>query len=446
MPGCGRKSSDPAPVPTRTRLGPTAPDARTSGLAGYLPLVTADLSLVIDSTPASAFNSDHLVIQAGQPRSARVESLRAVAALSVLVSHAFAYSHRWGPTIVHGLFHRVLLGGGFGVELFFVLSGYLMYRPFARRDFAGRGPIDLKTYARNRALRILPLYFVVVVVLLLVTRQGGTFEEWWRFLLFAQSFSTHTAQTVDGPMWSLIVELHFYILLPLLALAVARVARSSRAVGCLALLVLGAASLAFHYVNPHPFVIWQYSFPETFFYFVPGMMLAIAQLAVEQRRPSWLRGPIGYSDAWLLAGAGVWLLVFWRYSLVPLAGVASVLLLAAVVLPLRPGPLVRLLDIPALALVGVASYSLDLWHVPIVEHLSRVGWMPSGTTPLLVVSGAISLAVAALSYVVIERPALRLRGRWENAAPKARARRTPLGKAPASGNLPAAPPLQSARR
>jgi peptidoglycan/LPS O-acetylase OafA/YrhL len=415
------------------------PDARTSGLAGYLPLVAADVSLVIASTPSPAPASDHLVIQAGQPRSARIESLRAVAALSVLVSHAFAYSHRWGPTIVRGLFHRVLLGGGFGVELFFVLSGYLMYRPFARRDFAGRGPIDLKTYARNRALRILPLYYVVAVVLLLVTRHGGSFEEWWRFLLFAQSFSTHTAQTVDGPMWSLIVELHFYVLLPLLAVAVARVARSSRALACLALLALGAPSLVLHYLNPHPFVIWQYSLPETFFYFVPGMMLAVAQLAVEQRRPSWLRGPIGNTDTWLLAGAGVWLIIFWRYSLVPLAGVASVLLLAAVVLPLRAGPLARLLDFKPLVLVGVASYSLYLWHVPIVEHLSRASWMPAGTTPLLLVAGAVSLAVATLSYLIIERPALRLRGRWENAAPKSPERKEPE-------DIPVASALESARR
>jgi peptidoglycan/LPS O-acetylase OafA/YrhL len=383
---------------------------------------------------------DHLVIQAGQPRSARIESLRAVAALAVVVSHVFAYSHHWAPVIFHGFFHRALMGGGFGVELFFVLSGYLMYRPFARRDFAGRGAIDMKTYARNRALRILPLYFVTTVVLLVLTQHGGTAEQWWRFLLFFQSFSTHTAQTVDPPMWSLVVEVQFYVLLPFIAVAVGWLARGSRVRAVAALIVLGAPSLAVHYANPHPFVEWQFSLPETFFYFIPGMVLAVAQLRVDERRPSWMRGALGHTDTWLLAGTAVWLLIFWRYSLIPLAGIAGVLLLAAVVLPLRPGPLVRLLDLRAIVLVGVASYSLYLWHVPIVEHVARASWLPSGTLPLLVVAGGTSLAVAALSYVTIERPALRMRRRWESAIPAQVAPpRRPLR---AAGRAPASPSQQ----
>lgn len=382
-------------------------------------------------TPAAAaHDGESLVIQAGQPRLARIESLRAVAALAVVVCHVFAYSHHWAPVIFQGYLHRALMGGGFGVELFFVLSGYLMYRPFARRDFGGRGPIDLKTYARNRALRILPLYYVAMVVLLVFTQHGGTSEQWWRFSFFAQSFSARTAQTVDGPMWSLVVELQFYVLLPLLAMAVGWVSRHSRGRGIIALLAVGAPSLAMDFVNPKPFVEWKFSLPEMFFYFIPGMVLAVAQLSIDERRPSWLRGAFARTDTWMLAGTAVWLLIFWNYSLVPLAGIASVLFLAAVVLPLRPGPLVRLLDVRPLVLVGVASYSLYLWHVPIIEHVYKASWLPTGTVPLIVVAGALSLAAAAVSYTAIERPALRLRGRWEN--PNSRS--TDPQPAPADGS------------
>src|SRR5438105_8713093 len=67
------------------------------------------------------------VQQAGETRSARVESLRAIAALAVLVSHAFAFSHHWNPVIFRGFVHRTVMGGGQGVLLFFALSGYLLY-------------------------------------------------------------------------------------------------------------------------------------------------------------------------------------------------------------------------------------------------------------------------------------------------------------------------------
>src|SRR4051794_25136434 len=74
------------------------------------------------------------VQQAGERRSARIESLRALAALGVLFGHAYGWSHNWQG--VYATFRgRVLLSGGFGVFLFFALSGYLLFLPFARATF-----------------------------------------------------------------------------------------------------------------------------------------------------------------------------------------------------------------------------------------------------------------------------------------------------------------------
>src|SRR3954467_15834245 len=146
------------------------------------------------------------VNQAGELRSSRIESLRAVAALGVLVGHVLVIS----PGLHPAYLNRAVEGGGFGVYLFFALSGYLLFWPFARRDYGDGDAINLRRYAFNRAVRILPLYYFVLVVLLLLREDGGTLKQWLAFTRFSENFSTSTFGTVDGVMWSLVVELHFY--------------------------------------------------------------------------------------------------------------------------------------------------------------------------------------------------------------------------------------------
>src|SRR3982751_1085395 len=107
------------------------------------------------------------VVQAGERRSAAVESLRAVAAVGVMVGHAWGLAHGYGPSSTDGVVGRVVYGGGFGVFFFFALTGYLMTWPFVRRAFGDGRRVDLRRYALNRVLRILPLYVVSVVVVLL---------------------------------------------------------------------------------------------------------------------------------------------------------------------------------------------------------------------------------------------------------------------------------------
>src|SRR3954454_1054035 len=112
----------------------------------------------VAATPGPAPQVD----QAGERRSARIESLRALAALGVLVGHAYGWAHGFGADIYSSYLGRVLLSGGFGVFLFFALSGYLLFLPFARQSYGSGGPISLRRYAINRALRVLPLYYVVI--------------------------------------------------------------------------------------------------------------------------------------------------------------------------------------------------------------------------------------------------------------------------------------------
>jgi peptidoglycan/LPS O-acetylase OafA/YrhL len=345
-----------------------------------------------------------------------MESLRALAALAVIVGHVFGAAYLWRSSIYAGMLHRTILGGGFAVYLFFALSGYLLYLPFARRDFGAGSSIRLGRYLGNRAVRILPLYYAVLIIILLTTQHGGTFDQWWRFAVFGESFSSHTVGTVDGPMWSLVVELHFYILLPVLAAGIRLVARRSYSRAALVLAVLALGSFALRVILVlHPAqhdLRWEYSLPTTFLFFVSGLSLALIRVRWDAGPPAWLAGVLRNGNTWLLASVPLWALTFWRYDLDVVAALASFLVVGSAALPLRRGRLVRSLDWRPLAVLGTASYSLYLWHWPIVNEVAGAGWSPAGFLPLLVILVPICVAVALVSYAVIEEPFLRLRRSW----------------------------------
>ena len=384
------------------------------------------------AAPRDGRGPEPAVRQAGELRSAPVESLRALAALAVLEGHVYGDSVNYGATAYASWWHRTLLGGGFGVVLFFCLSGYLLYLPFARMSFGGGRGVDLGRYARNRLVRILPLYYVVIITYLLVERAPGF--DWAAFLLFGENFFHRTVAQVDGPAWSLVVEALFYVLLPFLAAALARVTRRSLPGAAALLLALGAVSGSYRWVaylhSPHPGPLVQYNLPATFYFFVPGMLLALARVATERRdgRAPSLRGPLASSWVWLTASAACWALVFLRYHWDLVGAAASFLLVGACVLPLRRSRIVRGLGWRPLAALGTASYSLYLWHLPIVDKLAprHLGGFPGH----LVLDAVICVAVAAASYHLIEAPFLRLRRAWgETAARTEEQRARPVPQA-----------------
>lgn len=362
------------------------------------------------------------VLQAGERRSARIESLRALAALGVLWGHIvlFSLTLGGGSSSVDAMSwtERLVFGGGFGVCFFFALTGYLLFRPFAQAGLAGRGRVDLGRYAVNRALRILPLYYAVVVVVLLIEGPGAS--TWLRYLTFTQTLSTEIASSTIGVTWSLVVELQFYLLLPLIAVGIARLARGSLARAAALIAVLGAASLAIRYLKVYDVAAidprWRFSLPATFVFFTSGMLLALLRLQWEPGAPSWLRGIARRSDAWILASLPLWAIVLLgSYDLDALLWLASALTIGACVLPLEAGPLTRALAWPPLAALGVASYSLYLWHVPLLTALIDLGLSP-GFGSLALVAVPLAIAASLLSFRGIEEPFLRLRRTWSRFA------------------------------
>jgi len=335
-----------------------------------------------------------------------------------------------------------------GVTLFFGLSGFLLYLPFVRAVMEQRD-LRIAAYARNRALRILPAYWLALAGALVL---GGTFvhsaagtvvgriTDPVDLLLTAgllQNLQPATVGTGIGPAWSLAVEAQFYLLLPVLALAVAAVAARSDpsrrvatlAVAPIVLLALGLSGKAvaawvitsprgeFGGFDPTWHAVVERSLWAQADLFAFGMALAVVYACVESRR---LRLPRG----WRVGCLGLAALVLLpciatahgseQTYLVQNTGEAFALslVLATVVLADRAAPrrVLWLLDSRALLFVGLCSYSLFLWHEPLIHWLDRHdltlgGW--GGLVANSIVVAILATAIAALAYRYVERPALR---------------------------------------
>ena len=166
-------------------------------------------------------------------RLAGIEGLRAIAACSIVVYHSWLLGSRSGTPSLGALGRTVFPHLPVGVTLFFVLSGFLLYRPFAAALIRDEVRPSLSAFLRNRALRIFPAYWVILLVSALILgtvyiryspfdlgtgsllRRPGTLAA---TALLVQNYNPDTYFTGIGPAWSLAIELVFYVTLPLLAL------------------------------------------------------------------------------------------------------------------------------------------------------------------------------------------------------------------------------------
>src|SRR3954471_20463941 len=158
-------------------------------------------------------------------RTAGLDGLRAVAALSVLCFHAWLYGFDHPYAITRdSVFDRVMFEMRLGLVFFFVLSGYLLYRAYARAALTGGGRVDVRRYARRRVARIVPAYWVATIgAIALLWPAGGTpgvrlpaASHLPLFAVFGQNYSLATIMKLNPVTWTLCVEAAFYVLLPLL--------------------------------------------------------------------------------------------------------------------------------------------------------------------------------------------------------------------------------------
>jgi peptidoglycan/LPS O-acetylase OafA/YrhL len=387
-----------------------------------------------------------------QPPAARFpcfDGFRAIAALSVLVFHVAASAgsslRRDGP----GPYVSRL---DFGVAVFFLISGFLLYRPFVASRLADRPGPAVLPFFRRRFLRIYPAYWVATVAVVYVFRSwaGSTISDTKQFVLYFSLLHIYDFGSIFAPLlqaWTLATEVAFYLFLPVWAFAMRRwsVTRSparrvrGELLGLGALFACGFTYRAVVLVcapddRAGQLLMWL---PAWFDLFAVGMALAVVSVWTGMRggpAPFGLDHPRAPAVCWALAALTFWT-VATRIGVDPrfpgfttmqdigvheLYGVTALfLLLPGVFGSQDTGAIRRILRSRVAQALGLVSYGIYLWHENwISEYLdwrnARVFHTPFW--PLLGAVLALTLVSAAVSYVVVERPALRLKYRRRRAA------------------------------
>lgn len=351
-----------------------------------------------------------------------LDGCRGLAALAIVVFHAYLVAMPYRGTMLH----PALMGLEAGVDWFFVLSGFLIFLPIARVIVAGRPWTRRGEFLRRRFWRIMPLYSVVIVTTWSICAAMGQADarDLVAHLAFVHTFDGRTAYSVVAPAWSLAAEVHYYLLIalvaPLLARRCANIATpQARArlvaaglLGCIIGVVLLRAAL--------PAAVFTLAHPALYCAsilrsdpFLLGMLVAMG-VAVEIRLPPWAVTALATMGAALAAAGSVarytWPAVALQFH--GIMGLAFALILLALVSG-DPGRHIPVLGTRPLRWLGAVSYSLYLWHdVPtsLVEPL-RAALAGGGALFWIVTGGLVvfSLCAAAVSYRYIEAPFARHR-------------------------------------
>lgn len=363
--------------------------------------------------------------------------VRGWAALWVFMYHSWAYAKH--PPLVVDLFGLpveltpLFSMGIAGVTIFFVLSGFLLASPFAQWQAGQRERPRLGRYFSHRVMRVFPAYYVQLVLLVLLA--------WWtsgqlpiqdmgmlvrHLLMLFMPPPLGVEPIINLVWWTLPIEFGFYLALPFLAFML----RPQRALwlllGCLAAMYLWRHGVVVRLADaPLQMRVYAaYQLPGSMDAFGMGMMAAVLH-ANRSRLPAWLLPPAGSSVLGLLGivlvlAAIYWLpgkraeywsdsLIFYAWTPALSLGIAAVLLAGVG----GSGVLQRIFGNRYMVFFGLISYSLYLWHLPVLTWLAAASWYPGLTGGhlawILALALPITLAIATLSYLGVERPFMRLR-------------------------------------
>jgi peptidoglycan/LPS O-acetylase OafA/YrhL len=392
--------------------------------------------------------------------------LRAMAALLVVFHHtAFTTAFELRGMRIPFTNHVLPIGAYFahmdiGVEIFFLISGFLLYRPMVAAAFSDRRPRDVRTYTRHRFLRIYPAYWVAFVCITLfvgvympVSGGRSLFEYFFLVHLYDTGSVLVNGQRVWRALggisqsWTLVVEVSFYIFLPLYAALLRKLGRgrnreSRFRLELAMLVVLYAISVVWR-----AFVYWgvprgsafaflgNFWLPANLDLFALGMGLAVVRTWGEARdEPVPLLERIGRVDWlwWLLAALSFHAVSFWiglpenlvlvqggkaftRELLYSLA--AFFLLVPAVFGPQDRGIVRRFLRLRPMVYLGMISYGIYLWHQAFITKVHQWGGRADNPLPngpflqTLIPALALTIVVASLSWYLVEAPLLRRKDR-----------------------------------
>jgi peptidoglycan/LPS O-acetylase OafA/YrhL len=386
-------------------------------------------------------------------RLAALDGLRGIAILLVFWFHIWQLS--WLPPIAHlgplTFDASFLVRSGFlGVDLFFFLSGFCLFYPYAQAHFDGKPRPGLAHFAYRRAVKILPSYITACAGALFLGYGSLSLPKdalsliRMHALFFLPDFPTEIA-SISGVLWSLGVEIQFYILFPLIAWCLQRQAVATVVCAILLASFDRVGVLRLHGQPPYRFME---QLPACIDFFVSGMFAAYAYrlLAVRQKgKPpkTWM---------WtLLAAGGSALFLYtagyiygkatntenWPYPTFPVAFPLLDIAFICITLGSLRGTRLwqRMLANPPLLFLACISYNLYLWHQIIAFEIFHHDLVPhhgadpreDGTwqTHFTAIAACAALIVAAAFTFGLERPLLHARRAGEKKSERQRQPPTP---------------------
>jgi peptidoglycan/LPS O-acetylase OafA/YrhL len=385
----------------------------------------------LESQPPIFFNQDKAKPK-GEARYEELEAYRGLAALGIVVYYAYQSSRITAAYIYEGTpFHNLFRNLEAGVAWFFVLSGFLIFLPFAKAAILQQNPQSARGFLVRRAIRIVPLYYVAIIVVWTWNYSGNP-EQWLALLehlTFTQTFDRRFIFYIIGPSWLLAVEMLFYFLMAAVGPLAFRVCRKfntpvvrARVLIAALVVALGASLLYKAYIqyvaeipeSDYPFYFGLFAKLDNF---VLGMLIAVwvvraaNQTSFDRVEALLLR----------LAGAALLLATFYlRFEISSvnlyfhtLSALAFSLVLVSTVLGPRDSGWQAFFSHPFLKLLGLVSYSLYLWHGSIMLVIEKNG-MVNFKDPIafifstLLVSG-VAIGIGWLSYITLEYPTMLLR-------------------------------------
>ncbi len=355
-----------------------------------------------------------------------VDGLRFLAIAAVVIHHLVSIylpasgrmadvrtTAEWFEAARQSSFIPIAYCGHFGVNLFFVISGFILAIPFVRRARHGQPPPDYRSYYLRRVTRIEPPYIIALIAYLAVRLYDGHQIAHLLPNFVASAFYLHgpiygRESAINGVAWSLEVEIQFYLLVPLLMSGFRLRDRRLR-LGSLVLAIIAFGLFSQLYVYPYAAPWMRMSLLNFMHYFLAGFLLAELYLPEsENPRPkSW------QWDAVTLVAGGI---IFWillqfghLYFLLPLV---VALLYVGFYLGRIANQLIRLRWV---VIIGGMCYTIYLYHVMIISQVFvRTARFTSQTRAFgddfirqAVIIIPILLVISSLLFVVSEKPFMR---------------------------------------
>ena len=374
--------------------------------------------------------------------------LRGVAALWVALWHTWRFSGRpvyeWQLLGFSIDFTPLIRTGWAGVDMFFVLSGFVLALPYCQARLGQRSPLPWSEYFRRRLLRVLPAYYVQLVILVGVAWVlSGSFplsvQDLFSYLGMLHNILPPESRLINNVYWTLPVEFDFYLVLPLMSLLLVPRKWGILLLGSILLVVLYRYGLFWGYMMDKPTpekVVILNQLPGRLDQFVSGMVAAYLYVRVTNANKEDLFVFRNRSGLFVLslgifvglaylmhyaqpmgAGAvpgvthwgGYWTQFHWH----TLSGMVLALMIFTIALGIKGVNFV--LANKVMLYLGIISYSLYLWHYPVLQWAKALSLPPLITgwplLNMLIWVGLPMLLLSSLSYWWVERPFLRIRHR-----------------------------------